>query len=1464
MNNANTARTNKYQINDLINNPNIPKNVSLDLYRKGVQKTNGKIKKSDTISKLGIGVQNVNGISEEVKRRAIMLNLIQYEFNIICLISTKIRKSLEHQIMEENNLTHDIIFNSKGNSNGLLVMISKKLNIKYDVLYKDELATQIFIKFSFDNHTFLAVFYYGPSDEDNPEFHRKLHVKANEYGFSKFFLVGDANVCLDMNKDSEFYVTNPKPLARELILNEIEENLLIDPVIYYQQYRPHYTYVSYDKYNKTYRNFIKSTATYDENKEIPKKSRLDYFLVSPSLATFMINYQTLDIYRSDHAPIGLWLDFARFKPGPGYMKTNDKDHSDPKYQEGMIQVFKNAIAKHIIYKENLTFFDHRVDENTYLDFINNIDWDKIWYSEFTSPIDEFLFWFQNDIKLFDHSFQKEKSQNINKDLNLLSKKLTYAHLVYKKDRCDETKLNNYLQAKEEYETKLDIKLARTFHDNKINKNLEGDRATKQFFSYKQKAASHKYISQLYVTKEVLDEAGNIVLENGSPKTIQVLSHNTQEINNEMPEYFTKTYKKQDHTDSGKIEAFVNTNLIPKLKENDKEELEGEITIDELKQVLDGTKKDSSPGMSGLTFSFYKTFWDQLKHLVKIIADHSFQTGSLPEVLRQGVISLLPKGDKDKRHLSNLRPLTLLNCMYKLISGVISARLNSKLPQLISVDQNGFVKGRSIQESLRNTYDIINYVNSKKIKSIILLIDFKKAFDTISHKFVLKSLEVFNFGNNIIKWVEILLSNFQVCCNNGGHLSGNFLLGRGSKQGDPVSTALFILCIEILAIKLKHAGIIGINVRNKKSLISLFADDITLFLKHDKENLRNVINILKEFKHYSGLEIQTQKTIACTVGAGKNIVEKNIICKEEGLQWSDKFTLLGVDFNANLDDMNHNINNKINTWSNIIKHWSYKKCTPLGRANVVRTFLLSKLNHIALVYPVIDNLDIDELEKSIYKFIWGGTAHVLRQDAKASFRAGGLNMPDLITSLNSFNVSWLRRIKNGMDSEATWINTFKDMLIEYSNGRKIEDFFLLGTKGIRAFKENCDNKFWKCTLQSIYEILPIFHTNHIDNLMNANIWANNTFTSTKGNFKGKKAENIEKNKLEIHAYELATLKNKGKRYFKYPRELIGIDNKGVNYFLSYEEAKEKFKFNNNCKADYNKVVDIIKDIIEENNLFLFQFDPFCPAIPSLYKLAILQEKGCNQYTKLFKTKIDKEIVEGNKEREKKWKTEFGMDDNQLFGLDFWNNNFRRIKTIKCSMYLRLLQYKINRGCLQVNGFQAKNYRSDGLCRFCESEIETTSHIFWDCPKVEKFREEINSYFHIFWPVNIDNISRFEMLFGISNETFQTPKNFLLLLIKEYIWKTLCKGTKLSKKQFIRWFSYEIKIWQIVNDLGGKPVGLDFLKTPDYLDAISVIYPHKSIYDGHYSEIDNIVYRIEMNFYTDKINDFTSNSDDNILA
>ena len=701
---------------------------------------------------------------------------------------------------------------------------------------------------------------------------------------------------------------------------------------------------------------------------------------------------------------------------------------------------------------------------------------------------------------------------------------------------------------------------------------------------------------------------------------------------------------------------------------------------------------------------------------------------------------------------------------------------------------------------------------------------------------------------------------MVCCNNGGHLSENFKLQRGSKQGDPISTALFTLCIEILAIKLKNTeGIKGITINNITALISLFADDITLFLEHNEMNLKKVIEVLKDFKYISGLEIQTSKTIACTVGTkDNNNIEKNIICKEENLQWSDKFTLLGVDFDANLEKMNKNIQDKISTWAKIIKHWSYKKCTPIGRVNIVRTFLLSKLNHIAMVYPVLENLNIAELERNIYNFIWGGSKSMKKDDVKANYNVGGLNFPDVATSLKSFNVSWLRRIRKGMETNATWIITLKNLIDECMKDKNIDDFFMLGTKGLRAIRNKCKNKFWKGAFNSMLEILPIFQSKNIDVAMNANIWNNSFFTITKGSFTGKKQEIIEKEKKEIHIYEYVNLKTK----FKYPRELLEYrENEGIE-FMDFNKAKVKFDMNEKCKEDYIGLIKNIKKIFSINNLNLKHFDLYKPFIPNLYQLSMLQDNGCNLYSRLFKVKLDNEILKTNKDRETEWKKKLGMRENSRFGIDFWENNYKRVKTIKCSMYLRLLQYKINRGCLQVEGFQAKHYRSDGLCRFCKDAPETIPHVFWHCTKTIDFINKVKYFLNGFWPINIRDVTRLQFIFGIDKESFQSPRNFLILLIKEFIWKSLCTYPNLSIEHFKEWFSYEIKTWQLVNAKCGKPVGITFLEKQEYTDAISILYPHESIYDGKHSYIESIVKNIEINFIDTQIKQY-SNSD-NITA
>ena len=97
---------------------------------------------------------------------------------------------------------------------------------------------------------------------------------------------------------------------------------------------------------------------------------------------------------------------------------------------------------------------------------------------------------------------------------------------------------------------------------------------------------------------------------------------------------------------------------------------------------------------------------------------------------RGLISIIPKGNKDKRYLNNWRPICLLNSLYKIISGTLAERIKPNLDQIIHPDQKGFVSGRYIGEVVRTTYDIIQYAKDNDKSGMLILIDFEKAFDSI--------------------------------------------------------------------------------------------------------------------------------------------------------------------------------------------------------------------------------------------------------------------------------------------------------------------------------------------------------------------------------------------------------------------------------------------------------------------------------------------------------------------------------------------------------------------------------------------------------------------------------------------------------------------------------------------------------------------------------------------------------------
>jgi len=201
-------------------------------------------------------------------------------------------------------------------------------------------------------------------------------------------------------------------------------------------------------------------------------------------------------------------------------------------------------------------------------------------------------------------------------------------------------------------------------------------------------------------------------------------------------------------------------------------------------------------------------------------NYAFRTGTLSITQRRGIISLIPKKTKDKTLLENLRPVSLLNIDYKILTKTIAKRLEKVLPKIINSDQTGYVKGRFIGENVRLIQDVMFFTEYTKTPAgIAIFLDFRKAFDTIEWPYLKAALQMFNFGPDILNWFQIIFIQVSSCVLHNGHASEFFLLERGVRQGCPLSGLLFVIGIELFTRALKNdPKIKGINVGQKNHTI----------------------------------------------------------------------------------------------------------------------------------------------------------------------------------------------------------------------------------------------------------------------------------------------------------------------------------------------------------------------------------------------------------------------------------------------------------------------------------------------------------------------------------------------------------------------------------------------------------------------------------------------------------------------
>ena len=683
--------------------------------------------------------------------------------HIYCLQETHFTTETEKFIRTQWGA--ECLFSSRSsNAKGVAILFSKNLQISIHNHISSPDGTYIITDVSIDNNRITLINLYGPN-KDAPAFFEDITVQAQAYNNDRIIWCGDFNVVQNSTIDCYNYSNTNNKKALEKITEIKSDCCLIDP----------------------FREAYPILRRYTWRRKTPlKQARLDYFLISENLLASIKSSKIDPSYRSDHSPIILELQFVDFQKGKSLWKFNNSLLTDTTY----LETINNKIIE-IKQQYALPVYDlDRIDQIPNGDLQFNIN-DQLF-------LDTLLMEIRGKTISYSSYKKKENEKEENALVNLIKE-------------CESNLSPENMDQLETAKQKL-----LTLRKHKMQGHLIRSRAN--LIENDEKPS--KYFCNLETQNFTSKIIPKIQKQDGKVITDQT------EILKETKQFYKTLYSDRDHVlNDIDLEKEFDNIEIPKLSNIEAESMTGKITMTEAAFALKLMKNNRSPGSDGFSADFFKVFWGKLGHFVIRAINFGYMNGELSITQKEGIVICIPKENKSRTDLKNYRPITLLNCVYKIASSVIANRIKQVLPKLINEDQTGFIAGRYMGENSRQIYDIMQYAEENNIPGLLLLIDFEKAFDSLSWKFIHEVLTLFNFGNSLITWISVLYKNAQLCVNIGGNLSTFFSIQRGCRQGDPISPYIFILCAEILALKIRNnIRIKGIKIKKTEFKFSQYADD----------------------------------------------------------------------------------------------------------------------------------------------------------------------------------------------------------------------------------------------------------------------------------------------------------------------------------------------------------------------------------------------------------------------------------------------------------------------------------------------------------------------------------------------------------------------------------------------------------------------------------------------------------------
>lgn len=307
-----------------------------------------------------------------------------------------------------------------------------------------------------------------------------------------------------------------------------------------------------------------------------------------------------------------------------------------------------------------------------------------------------------------------------------------------------------------------------------------------------------------------------------------------------------------------------------------------ITVPGVLQLLKNLKTGKAPGPDGIGKKVLLIEPDLMAECLTLVFNLSYAQGCLPSGWKEANVTVIHKKGV-KTQACNYRPISLTSIPCKIMEHIILHELNKTLDTVLSVRQHGFRRGLSCETQLCSTFhDIVKTVDAGTEVHAVLL-DFKKAFDTVPHGLLLEKLSDLQLDPFLLAWIRAFLTKRTQKVVLNGQCSQTIPVSSGVPQGSVLGPALFLVFINDLPEWVDCE-------------VSLYADDTMMFQpvhnQEDTERFQNNIDRLHQWSNQWNMAFNASKCAVMRFGNRCKFTPSYTLGSEK-LELVSRYKYLGV-------------------------------------------------------------------------------------------------------------------------------------------------------------------------------------------------------------------------------------------------------------------------------------------------------------------------------------------------------------------------------------------------------------------------------------------------------------------------------------------------------------------------------------------------------------------------------------------